>query len=264
MEKSKLVPWYDGGWISAYHQALRILSPYPTELRAFKDQMEPLRTPVTYDVNVLRELLSEDNHTELKQILHRMKAEQFDNQEIFRFGRKIIQNHPEFTLWQQKFTDLVSEIVGEKVEPAYNFLSLYNNLGVCEPHIDAPVAKWTLDICLEQSGEWPISISQVVPWPDNETLGEQALDENWQRTIFDNPELKFTSYSLRERDAILFAGSSQWHFRNRIPNATAQNFCHLLFFHYIPEGAWSYILPGSWAEIFGVNELEILGQYYGA
>ena len=34
--------------------------------------------------------------------------------------------------------------------PAYNFLSLYTQLDICEPHMDAPKAKWTLNVCIEQ------------------------------------------------------------------------------------------------------------------
>ncbi len=43
------------------------------------------------------------------------------------------------------------------------------------PHMDAPDAMWTLDICLEQSEPWPISFSQPVDWPENFQVGRGRL-----------------------------------------------------------------------------------------
>ena len=59
--------------------------------------------------------------------------------------------------------DLVSGLVGEAVEASYNFLSLYAGAASCAVHMDAPSAKWTLDICIDQSRLWTIEVSDVVP-----------------------------------------------------------------------------------------------------
>jgi hypothetical protein len=75
------------------------------------------------------------------------------------FGRFVVHDHPYFTELQQHIVPLVSAAVGEPVEAAYNFLSLYGGLGVCPPHMDSPEAKWTLDLCLNQSAPWPASPS---------------------------------------------------------------------------------------------------------
>jgi hypothetical protein len=62
---------------------------------------------------------------------------------------------------QRELVARVSDLVGEEVEPSYNFLSLYTRMGIFEPHLDAPSAKWTLDICIDQSEPWPIYFSQI-------------------------------------------------------------------------------------------------------
>ncbi|MCY7281379.1 MAG: hypothetical protein LH610_10885 [Sphingomonas bacterium] len=89
-----------------------------------------------------------------------------EKHEMLRFGRLIVHEAELCTELQAKLTDRISELVNEPVEPSYNFLSLYNNLGVCAVHMDAPSAKWTFDYCIEQSDPWPIYLSQVQPWPE--------------------------------------------------------------------------------------------------
>lgn len=84
------------------------------------------------------------------------------------------------------------------------------------------------------------------------------MGADWQQFIKDNADLKFTSKVLHPSDAIVFSGSSQWHYRDRIPTADKKGFCHLLFFHFIPEGTAELVHPRNWAEIFDVPELETI------
>ncbi|OAI53613.1 hypothetical protein AYO47_04470 [Planctomyces sp. SCGC AG-212-M04] len=170
---------------------------------------------------------------------------------MLRFGRYVVHDHEFFNTLQQSITDIVSETVNEAVEPSYNFLSLYNNLGVLRPHLDAPGSKWTVDYCIEQSAQWPIYISQVRPWPE-----DTAYDpSNWEATVKGDPEIRFTPYELQEGEAIVFAGRSQWHYRERIEQKTDTNFCHLIFFHFIPRGSKKLTRLEKWAELFGIPEL---------
>jgi hypothetical protein len=79
-------------------------------------------------------------------------------------------------------------------------------------HLDAPSAKWTFDYCIEQSGSWPIHLSQVRPWP--ETWAND--DPDWEATVRNDPDNQFSPIELQEGEAIIFSGSSQWHYRDRI------------------------------------------------
>jgi hypothetical protein len=163
----------------------------------------------------------------------------------------VVHNHPYFTELQRSTTALVSELAGEPVEPIYNFLSLYSKFGVCPVHLDAPEAKWTLDICIEQTEPWPIHFSQIVPWP--EELPYQGDD--WQEQIKRAPELKFQSYTLHPGQALLFSGSSQWHYRDRLSTNGAQHSCKLLFFHFVPQGTLELSQPKNWPKLFALPEL---------
>src|SRR5882672_7817793 len=107
--------------------------------------------------------------------------------EIKRFGRLIVHDHPTFAELHRNLVAKVSALVGEAVEPSYNFLCLYTRLGICEPHLDAPSAKWTLDVCIDQSEPWPIYFSQIVPWPE----ARVDMGGDWQSTIKHSPELAF-------------------------------------------------------------------------
>ena len=165
----------------------------------------------------------------------------------------MIHNHPFFNQLQVELKDFVSQAVGEQVEASYNFLSLYNNFGVCAVHMDAPLAKWTLDVCIEQSHPWPIYFSQAQPWPEDFSCNMQ----DWELSIKQDPANQFTAYSLQEGEAIIFSGSSQWHYRERIPKQAQQNYCHLVFFHFYPTGMRKVLDPKNWVDVFDIAELSM-------
>ena len=54
---------------------------------------------------------------------------------------------------------------------------------------------------------------------------------------------------------MVFSGSNQWHYRDRIPRTHERNFCDLLFLHYVPVGCDELLMPGGWHEYFQIPEL---------
>jgi hypothetical protein len=179
-----------------------------------------------------------------------LNKSELEQHELLRFGRFVVHDYDYFTQLHQLITPLVSDLVGELVEPIYNFLSLYNNLGVCRVHMDAPYAKYTLDICIDRSDPWPIYFSQVQEWPEH-----FHNRSNWEQSIETDPANIFTAHDLSPRQAVIFSGSSQWHYRKRIPQKIDNNFCHLLFFHFTPKGMADKIDPHNWATLFDLPEL---------
>ena len=242
--------WYDAWWLAAFAEARAVIAKAsPAVLDDFLAALEPLRTSPGFEPVVVEELLRPPRLAEVKGQIRAPDLAALDADglaEASRFGRYIIRNLPYFTALQKELTPLVSELAGEPVEPAYNFLSLYGAPGVCEPHIDAPCAKWTLDICLNQSGPWPIHFSQVVPWPEGDAPPDLS-------------GLSFDSVILEPGQAVLFSGSGQWHYRDPMPAADGVRFCDLLFLHYVPAGMRELSRPQNWARLFGVPGLEGLG-----
>ena len=55
--------------------------------------------------------------------------------------------------------------------------------------------------------------------------------------------------------AILFSGSSQWHYRDAMPALNTQSSCDLLFLHFIPCGTRELLNPLNWARLFDSPEL---------
>jgi len=149
-------------------------------------------------------------------------------------------------------TARVSALVGEEVEPCYNFFSMYWAMGICPVHMDAPQAKWTVDICIDQSDIWPIHFSRILPWPEP----KDSYPDDWQAQIKSDPTLGFQSFELHPGNAIIFSGSSQYHYRDRIKNEAGKGFCNLIFLHYVPKGTNVFTDPENWAEYFGVPELK--------
>lgn len=156
--------WYDAKWLRTYYAAKEIIArTAPSRLPEFVDAFQVLRTDPDFTIKDIPGFLDDETHARVKDVISQLPRQTWDMHEFQRFGRIIVHDHPDFTLLQSELTERVSELVGEAVEPCYNFLSLYSQMGICELHLDAPSAKWTLDICVDQSDPWPIHFSQIVP-----------------------------------------------------------------------------------------------------
>ena len=246
-------PWYDSRWLIAYSETKEWIERHrPEKLRPFLDALSPLRTDPDFQVRQLSTVFDDGTLQRIRDTIKNLRPAQLDLQEARSFGRTVVQNHPYFNELQLGIVDLVSDATGEAVEPSYNFLGLYHRAGVCEVHMDAPWAKWTLDLCVDQSLPWPIRFSQVRPWPVDEDYGRG----DWQEAILNGPEHRFTSFTLEPGSAVVFSGSSQWHYREPLPRGNGQkHFCDLLFLHFIPRGTRELISPANWPRILGVPEL---------
>ena len=239
---------YDSYWLLSYYAAIDFLAANePHLLDAFREETSIFRVPGDFRERLIPDLFSASQREEMRALIQSLPDQQLERHEFLTFGRLVVHDHPFFNALQTEICDVVSDTVGERVEPSYNFLSLYNNLGICRPHMDAPLAKWTVDFCIDQSGDWPIHFSPVVPWPTVTEL------RNWGYAF--KPQVSFEARTLQPGDAVVFGGCSQWHYRDRMPQRPTENFCHLVFFHFVPAGAHRLAEPGEWADYFGVPGL---------
>jgi hypothetical protein len=245
-------PWYDSHWLWSYTQAKRLLASHqPGRLEAFERAFEPLRTRSEFRIRTYDGLFDCAMLERLRQTIRGLRSAQLELHELPSFRRFIVHNHDLINELQAGLVDLGSEGCGERVEPCYNFLSLYRAGASCPVHMDAPEAKWTLDVCIAQSEPWPLHVSQVLPWPE----AYQASEEDWQGAIRRSPGHRFASYAMEPGQALLFSGSSQWHYRDPQPAGSIPAFCDLIFFHFIPAGMAEIVRPVHWAELFGIPEL---------
>ena len=222
----------------------------PERETEFTDAFKRLHTDPEFRTIELQQVIGPRVLEDLRRLIAEVQIGALENHELFRFGRYVIHNHPYLNQMQGALTRLVSDHVGEPVEASYNFLSLYNNLGVCELHMDAPNAKWTLDLCIDQSSAWPIQISNVCDWPV-----ELDCSSGWEARVFADRNVEFSQYTHIEGSGLLFSGSSQWHYRDRIPRSGQENFSHLAFFHFIPAGTGELADPRKWASLFGMPQI---------
>lgn len=244
-------PWYDSVWLTSFARATALLRDYhPGRLEEFVRAFDILRTDPDFEPKLIQDLFSAEDHDRLRALIAD-SGPQREKHEVLRFGRLVVHDAELCSSLQAKVTDRMSEWVNEPVEPSYNFLSLYNNFGICGMHLDSPSAKWTLDYCIEQSAPWPIHLGRVRPWPE-----EWSRDcSDWEAAVRGDSENRFKPVELEERQAVVFSGSSQWHYRDRIERRSANNFCHLLFFHFVPKGSRRLADPEFWAEDFAIPEL---------
>ena len=251
---SEVYPWYDSVWLARYTRAKSIVARLrPDLLPAFLDAFRIFHTPRDFEVRTLDGVFEDDTMAEIRRTVRALRPGDLELHEARGFGRFVVHDHPDFTALHRQLVPLVGEIAGEAVDPAYTFLGLYGHLGACPPHMDSPEAKWTLDLCIDQSGGWPIHFSQVCPWADAPADGLPG--NNWEDWIKASPWLRFTSRTLEPGQAVLFSGSSQWHYRDAIPRATGRTYCEMLMFHFVPAGTADLLRPENWARLFGVPEL---------
>jgi hypothetical protein len=187
---------------------------------------------------------------QLLAVVAQLTPSQLEMHEARTFKRFVVHDQPEFSRLQRDLVDAVSDAAGEQVEPSYNFLSLYGPRGVCPMHMDSPEAKWTLDLCLRQHEPWPIHFGPVRTWPEPETFAS-----DWGSKVRREIAGRSVTFAPLPGEALLFSGSSQWHFRDPIPPAGGKAFCDLLFFHFIPAGTAELIRPSNWARLFDIPEL---------
>lgn len=245
-------PWYDSIWLQQYLIAKAYLAEHhPERVDGFVEAMRPLRTRPDFETRLLSGVIDEAMLSRIRETIATLKPADLELHEIKTFGRWVVHDNPILTELQERMTALVSDVAGEAVEPSYNFLSLYTRLGRCPVHMDAPSAKWTLDICIDQSHEWPIRFSQVQPWPE---ASDYSMPD-WEQRILCDPANQFATHVIRPGDAAVFSGSSQWHYRDPLPVDGGKGFCHLLFFHFIPQGMSSLVEPGNWEAYFDATGL---------
>ncbi len=149
---TKRYPWYDSSWLSSYVNAKSLIKQNcPEKYELFTRTFDPLRTRTNFETIKISSVFDQSTLAKLKNLIKTLQEQELEKHEFFRFGRFVVHDHPFIQQIQAEMVDLVSDHVGEKVEPSYSFLSLYHNFGVCAVHMDSPSAKWTLDVCIDQS-----------------------------------------------------------------------------------------------------------------
>ena len=159
-ERSRLYPWYDSVWLTKYEMAKAIIRTVrPDGLAEFIDAFRVFHTRSDFKARLLERPFDDATLVEISREVKSLRPTDLKLHEARRFGRIVVQHHPFFTELQQRVVPLVNEVAGEVVEASYNFLSLYTAMGVCPLHLDAPRAKWTFDLCVDQSVPWPIYLA---------------------------------------------------------------------------------------------------------
>lgn len=270
--RGRLYPWYDSLWLHDYSVARHILSTGRPELLArFEHEIGVFRTRDDFEVTRFDRVFDDATFAKVLQTVSELRPGDLEMHEARAFRRFVVHDHPYFTELQRQLVPQVSEVAGERLEVSYNFLSLYTAAGVCPIHMDSPEAKWTLDICLDQSEPWPIWLSDVQPWPsvndiapgsgdaDSATAPASATELNascgWQDELRQRTDLNFRPYTMQPGEALFFSGSSQWHYRDAMPSRTAQSKCTLLFMHFLPHGTREWVRSKHWAQRFAAPEL---------
>lgn len=241
--------WYDSNFLHRYEAAKAFLEQVrPDRLQEFVAAFDPLRPADNAQVVTIDNLFDAQTHARIRETARSIPEASLERHENELFGRHVVHDHPWFLELQRDLIPLVSDLLGREVETGYNFLSLYGPAGICDLHMDEPLSMYTLDYCIEQSDDWPIHFSRIVDWPNIDTT------KSWSpEAMLEDPDLEFAPHTLKPNNALIFTGSSQWHYRRPIAPG---GFCNLLFFHYYPKGCEGLVWPYKWAGHFDIPELQ--------
>lgn len=243
--------WYDAHFARRFAVARHYLGLVrPDALAGFVQAFDLLLPPAGFAPVMVDDLFDATTRQQLRDTVRTMPPATLKSHEMADFGRHIVHDFPWFVELQQQLLPRMSALAGRELVCGYNFLSLYRGGGKCDPHMDQPKSMFTLDYCIEQSEDWPIWFSRVCDWPTADIM------HSWHpEAIKADPALEFRPYRIEPDKALLFCGSSQWHYRDPI---SPGGFCSLLFFHYFPKGAEELVRPVLWAQHFDIPELEPL------
>jgi len=245
------VPWYDAHFLRCFEAAKTYLGNVrPDAVERFNTGFDMLKPQPGTQIVKQSDFFPSETQRRIREIADTIPQHRLELHELEGFGRHVVHDHEWFVALQHEILPRVEEMAGRKLVPGYNFLSLYGGKGICGLHMDEPMSMYTLDYCIDQSGPWPIQFSNLVEWPGRELMAAWTPD-----AVLGNPDIRFTPHSLAINEALLFTGSSQWHYRDAIPPG---GFCKLLFFHYYPQGADDLVRPRRWPAHFGLPELEPL------
>lgn len=245
--------WYDSQFLRRLEVARRYLAKVrPDRLEAFCAGFDAVKPPADFRETVIADIFDAATREAIMATSRSAGIEPSDKQarENADFGRDVLWDLPFFLELQEQVRPRIEAIVGTPLVSSYNFLSLYGASGKCDLHMDHPDAMYTFDYCIEQDAVWPIHVSRVVEWPT--AAFAQGFDPE---TVIADPDYDFAEHRLQPNEALLFNGSSQWHYRR--PKVDG-GFCHLLFFHYVPAGCEALVNPRLWAGHFGISELQPL------
>lgn len=249
-------PWYDSTWLSRYVRARDHLAANdPDQSARFVEAMCRFRlTDRSFSPVVVDDIIDDDTLDRIRSEVAARQNGPVERHEVETFGRDVIHDNPFFLQLQAEVRERVEGIVGHELELSYNFLSLYGSDGRCAVHMDAPEAMWTLDICVDQSRRWPIHISNVVEWPEDWVADPSR---HWEQQI--RTANRFQSYEMEPGQALIFCGANQWHYRDAMVDATPDDFCTLLFFHFVPKDSGELVDYRQWSRLFGVPKV-LLGK----
>lgn len=251
--KAPRYPWYDSWWLELYVRAKEFIGQnHAQRLDDFIRALEPLRTRQDFELRRLEGFFSAAQEATIRRAFQSIVPDQLELHEVKSYGRYVVHNPPMLAAVHAEIAPAVGELVGEAVEPAYSVFALYTRAGKCPLHLDAPgVSKWTFDYCIEQSEPWPISFSEVFPWPEDHS----DRSSEWAERVKASPRHRFASHVLNPGQAALFAGSSQWHVREPMPNARPESQCSLMFLHFIPKGMKEVADWKTWESRFRIPGL---------
>lgn len=251
--------WYDANFLRRYEVARHFIAKVrPDALNAFTASFAPLIPPPDFREIVIDDVFDAETREAVIAVSRSARVTLTDQlrHENAAFGRDVVWDTPFFLALQEEIRPRLEALLGRALVSSYNFLSLYGPEGRCEPHLDHPNAMYTFDYCIEQDEVWPIFVSRTAEWPD--AAFNRAFDA--QRLKADRA-LAFRQHDLVPNRALVFNGSSQWHYRE--PKRAGQ-FCNLLFFHYYPAGCEGLVDPVQWAERTGIAELQPLCDIFAA
>lgn len=173
----------------------------------------------------------------IQRYLQRLKESQNMAQDSKLFNRLCAIDDPlSMKLHHTHAWEVARRVFPEELKPSYSFISLYEKEGVCPLHIDRPQCYYTIDVCINQAKPWPLYVNSQEKFLSYPIY----LERQYETALVDEVKATSTEFLMNPGDAICYSGTHHPHWRNPID---ADNFCDLIFFHFVKSSFDGVLRP---------------------
>ena len=243
-------PWYDAERLNRIEIARNYLSIVrPDRVDDFMHAFDTYRVAPEFHASLHSHFLSDNELSKLRKAVSNSWKTGVLSNECDALGRWRTNNYPPFDYLHGRYTEWVSRMVGEAVEPSFTLFLSYGERGVQPVHLDSPDSKWSLGICINSDTAWPIFCSRPIEWPPPHPPQGWSAEE-----VIRDPSMDFRKLVPAPSDAVLLSGNCQWHYRDPIASGRSCQY-DILYLQYVPRGRGKIIQSCHWVEEFGIKEL---------
>jgi hypothetical protein len=255
--RNTALPWYDGTVNDRINIARRYLDQVaPSSRPQFEERLAVFNVNPNFDMKFEKEFLPTKVYADLLEYISSVEPDEFHKSEIETLGRYKLTNLPAFAPAMACAQAYLEKQIGCSLRPIYAMFVRYFSDGRLPVHLDSLDSQFSVGICIDRGGSWPLHCSSIVATPlDIDLAGWSA------QSVLDDPALSWTAHDPEPNEAFVFAPANQWHWRDAIGPGHDRPY-DMLYFSFVDPAAYDLLSPKRWTKGFAIDELDDLAEVF--